>query len=186
MALTINHQTNDISATTAPTTIDNAKIGLVLLENVVASASVYAYDIPAGSPYTSYFLEFRRGATTTNYPTYFRYRSGGSVVTGTYYCKLWYSSSTSLTTAFPNTRFSSGAGILMNNYTSYYNQGNIMMTGNASTSRVKFFGWDPGTLGTYMSQSAGTLNASTAVDGFEVTMGNSGEFDVSLYAYAKW
>jgi len=186
MALTINHQTNDISATTAPTTIDNVKIGLVLLENVVASASIYAYDIPAGSPYTSYFMEFRRGTTTTNYPVYFRYRYAGATVTGTYYNKLWYSDTTSTTTAFPNIRFTSTNGILMNNYSGYYNQGNIMMTDNASTCRVKFFGWDNSSLYRYMSQTAGALNVSTAVDGFEVTMGSSGEFDVSLYAYAKW
>jgi len=186
MALTINHQTNDISATTAPTTIDNAKIGLVLLENVVASASIYAYDIPAGSPYTSYFLEFRRGTTTLNYPVWFRYRYSGSVVTGTYYNKIWYSNSTAASTAFSNNRFTTTNGILVNNYSSYYNQGNILMSDNAATCRVKFFGWDNSAAYTYMSQTAGTLNASTAVDGFEVTMGNSLVFDVSLYAYAKW
>ena len=58
MALTINHQTNDISATSGSVTIDGASAGgsFTLVSTTTISSSVSSVDISLSGSYTTYHL----------------------------------------------------------------------------------------------------------------------------------
>lgn len=194
MSLTINHSTNDISATSGSTTIDGKPVSsnMVLLDSYAGNGAAYIYDIPSGTPPTSYFLEFRRPSSSLlSYPVALRFRSGGSAIipaSSVYYTKYIYSTATTATTSFPNGRSNTTSGISLAQaaYSSFHHINVVMNTANAQLCRVSSVAWDVNPTSQVMQQFYGGLDLAVAVDGFEIYMSvSSRNFEVSLYSIVQ-
>lgn len=127
MALTINHQTNDISATTAPTTIDGKPLGMVLLaEGNTAGSTAYNFVVPSGINATTFFftINLAPSAITSNYLQYFRllYNGGASVITSsTYSSRVTNAVATSTTASSVYSRYYTGTLMTINTNTAITN-----------------------------------------------------------------
>ena len=88
MALTINHETNDISATSGSVTLDGSAVGggggsWNLISTNTVSSAVTSLEFTGISGYKTYALDFRLSTAGSNLSM--RFGTGGTYDTGTNY-----------------------------------------------------------------------------------------------------